>query len=145
MKKYLLMVIWLLGGCSNQIVDFSNLKPSTTVVSEDHIVGYIKEGDVTPTTEGIEIVIENESDETYYFGYDFSLEIEQNDKWYLVPFKEDVAFIEIGILLEPLQTYTEQIDLSSFGKLPVGSYRVIKTFYHEMKSVSVAIPFDIKK
>ncbi|MEG0748489.1 MAG: hypothetical protein RR408_00400 [Carnobacterium sp.] len=78
-------------------------------------------------TDQITVLLKNKSVEDYYYGKAFSLEKEVDDQWFVVPFEEDIAFIEIAILLGSGEETTESIDLSLFkGKLAAGKYRVLK-------------------
>ncbi|MGL4335959.1 MAG: immunoglobulin-like domain-containing protein, partial [Turicibacter sp.] len=71
------------------------------------------------------------------------LEIENEGQWYIVPFNESAAFIEIGYMLDPYKTNEEVINLSYFKELPSGKYRVIKTLSSLESDITVAAEFEL--
>lgn len=149
MKKVLLRLLLLLfltlSGCTSPLNRFSDLEPSTVVVTENKIKGSVKEEQIESVAEKITLTFENLTDTAYYYGVDFTLEKELKDKWYQIPFDEDVAFIQIAMLLEANATNEEIIDLSTyFEDLPTGNYRVIKHFQAENQSVTIAPTFEVK-
>lgn len=149
MKKvllYLMLVSFLsLVGCASQAFRPSDLEPSTAVVTEGKIKGNVKEEQIQSFKEKITLVFENLTDTVYYYGVDFTLEVELDDTWYQVPFDEDVAFIEIAMLLEGKAMNEEVIDLADyFDKLPAGNYRVIKHFQAEEQTITIAPTFEVK-
>ena len=73
------------------------LTKNTQIENADDIVMTIKD----KSDKELDLVIENKTDDEYVYGYVFELEVEKDENWYRVPFKDNVAFIEIGIILKP--------------------------------------------
>ena len=66
----------------------------------------------------------NNSDELWSFGEYYKLEIYKDGIWYWYPSKEPVAVHDLGHELKPGQTQGLTYDLTPFGKLEPGEYRV---------------------
>ncbi|MFR3911910.1 MAG: immunoglobulin-like domain-containing protein [Clostridium paraputrificum] len=62
----------------------------------------------------------------------------------IVPFKDNVAFIEIGIILKPKSNNNENIKLDTcFGELKKGKYRIVKEFYKDEEKKKVFVEFSL--
>lgn len=70
----------------------------------------------------LKLMLENYGPTTLFFGVYYSLEKLVDGKWRVVP--QDLAFIDIGIMLSPGEEYEENIDISG---LTPGEYRVVKS------------------
>lgn len=68
------------------------------------------------------LTLENYGPTTLFFGVYYSLEKLVDGEWRVVP--QDLAFIDIGIMLPAGEEYEEKIDISS---LTPGEYRVVKS------------------
>lgn len=113
-------------------------------INTDNIVASIKENSINHLTNTITLNIKNTSDIEYMYGKHFLLETYNDDSWYTVPFKKDIAFDEIGIFLPPHKTNTESINLSLFNQLSNGKYRIVKCLYSEENELYVSAEFHIK-
>lgn len=92
----------------------------------------MEEGIVDRRAETLTLIIQNLSDIEYVSGVDFQIETERNGVWYQYPPKEDIAWIDIAYIIAPGGIHKDNISLFSlYGELKPGTYRVVKTFYHE--------------
>ncbi len=74
----------------------------------------------------INLLIKNDSDNEYYYGYQYSIEMERDGKWYVVPLEDEMAFIEIAVSLPAHSTAIYPVSLEYFANPPkAGQYRVI--------------------
>lgn len=149
MKKirFLLMIVSFLAlvGCAKNAFRPSDLEPSTAMITEGEINGSVKESSIQSLDKNITLVFENLTDTEYYYGLAFVLEVELEGSWYQVPFDEEVAFIEIAMFLEGNAATEEVIDLSTYFKnLPAGKYRIVKDFWTDNQTVTIAPTFEIK-
>jgi hypothetical protein len=92
----------------------------------------------------ITVVVHNRGPASLFFGTAYKVEKREQDSWYEVPFQEDIAFAEIGLVLEPSDTYQQKINLKEFDyTFTTGEYRVIKSFYANEKKITLAANFFI--
>lgn len=119
------------------------LEKSDIVVNSEKVNAKIKENTIKKGTQSITLILENKTDKEIAYGKEFSLEKEQDGQWYKVPFKEEVAFIEIAMLLKPYESSEEEINLSYFKNLQPGKYRVVKTIYLDDDKINVGATFEI--
>ena len=116
------------------------LTKNTQIENADDIVMTIKD----KSDKELDLVIENKTDDEYVYGYVFELEVEKDEDWYRVPFKDNVAFIEIGIILKPKSNNNENIKLDTcFGELKKGKYRIVKEFYKDEEKKKVFVEFSL--
>ncbi len=150
MKKiYILSIViimFIFYGCTSKTLDISDLEPSNIVVDSKNINITVKEETIKSSKENITLVLENKTEYEYFYGVDFELEVELDNKWYKIPFDKNTAFIEIGLLLKGNGESKEEIELYKyFSDLPDGKYRIVKTFYlDDEKTVAVGL-FNIKE
>lgn len=141
---FLLLLLLILTGCRMQAFRPTDLERSTVNLTQGSIEGRIKEETIQTIHEPQTLIFENLTADEYYYGVPFTLEVWLEDSWYQVPFDEPVAFIEIAFLLEANATTEEVISLATyFDKLPAGTYRIVKVFQTENRSVTIAPTFDI--
>lgn len=145
MKRRLSVILILLTfsliviSCGNMVKTSSGEKGSEIEKSNDIVISIKeqKEKDLT-------LSIENKTNNEYVYGYEFYLEQENDGKWNNIPFIKDVAFIEIGIILKPMDINNENIKLATyFGKLEKGKYRIIKEFYKDEEKKKVFVEFSL--
>src|SRR5699024_1574656 len=60
-------------------------------------------------TEEIDLVVKNETDEEFFYGVQFSVEKLDGESWVVVPFEDDVAWIEIALILAPKSENEETV------------------------------------
>lgn len=142
----IVIMMFILSGCSSKTLNISDLEPSNIVVDCDNINIKVKEDTIKSSKEKITLVLENKTEYEYSFGVDFELEVELDDNWYKIPFDKNPEFIEIARLLKGNSKSKEEIELSKyFSDLPDGKYRILKTFYLDGQKTVVAGLFNIKK
>jgi len=74
----------------------------------------------------LNIKITNNSEETINYGEDIELQMEQNGEYAVVEPKEAFAWIDEVYDLEPGAEVEKAVDLSPYGELAKGNYRLIK-------------------
>lgn len=68
----------------------------------------------------------NSGEEEWSFGEAFQLQAQLDGKWYNIPtLPGDWAWIALGYLVMPQQTLTHDYDISIYGALPEGNYRIV--------------------
>lgn len=78
--------------------------------------------------EGVEVIITNNSDQEYFYGVQFSVERLEGEEWFVVPFEDEVAWIEIALILEPGGRNEETLSFELLQQpLEEGTYRIVKT------------------
>ncbi|AZP04349.1 immunoglobulin-like domain-containing protein [Jeotgalibaca ciconiae] len=83
-------------------------------------------------TSEIKVTISNETEEEYAYGVEFTVEKQEEEEWFVVPFEDGVAWIAIAHILAPNSENTETLSFDLLEKeLEEGSYRVIKTIAGE--------------
>lgn len=70
------------------------------------------------------VEITNNGSSEYMYGAFYKLEVNKDGKWYYAREKMPFAYTAIGLLIEPGQTNTEKYDLSVYGDLEPGDYRL---------------------
>ncbi|MCI8388565.1 MAG: hypothetical protein HFE63_08895 [Clostridiales bacterium] len=137
LKSIVLLVIaglitaFMLTGCGDKAWDASKLQLAEPLDPP---------ADVTLTLDSFEngksisVNLTNNSDEPFYFTEYFALQVKINDDWYVVP--SDLAFIDIAYELQPGVTAPKEFDISSYGKLPSGNYR--------LAAWKIAVEFEVK-
>lgn len=102
----------------------------------------------TPSIKKISYVIANNGPSTLFFGSDFYVEKYQEDKWWRVPFIDQMAFTSIGILVDPGKSYTQSFVTKVLKyRFTEGQYRIVKpiSLAHQKVNFTVAAEFRIKK
>lgn len=91
-------------------------------------VQYTQEGTVTA-------IFRNTSDETFWFGQAFGLELDQNGEWFTLnpaPSEKNYAWTAEAIAIPPQSTIIHSHDLSIYGdRLEGGTYRICKEISRE--------------
>ena len=107
--------------------------PAETLPVSDAASGDLLEGaaagDVTLTVEQIvdgiaTVTISNQSELAFDYSAYYALEKEINGQWYVMP--ADLAFIDISYILPAGSQDTFECDLTCYGALEPGSYRLVK-------------------
>lgn len=73
----------------------------------------------------ITVNISNPTSEELYYGEYWSLQVLLEDTWYQIPTKENWGFIDIAYILPANGEDEKTYDLSLYGDLPEGTYRLI--------------------
>ena len=70
------------------------------------------------------VEITNEGNAEYMYGKFYQLEVQKNGKWCYARVLQHFAYTGIGIMLPAGDTHTEEYDLSFYGTLNPGEYRI---------------------
>ena len=60
-----------------------------------------------------------------FFGEGFALQARVNGNWYNIPAQKEMAFNDIAHILKAGDITEMTYDLSAFGQLPAGEYRIV--------------------
>lgn len=80
---------------------------------------------VDQTQEALTVRFFNNSTEEWGYGYAFHLQVLLEDQWYEIPAERELSFIEIMVVLKAGAVQTETYDLTAYGQLPNGIYRLV--------------------
>ncbi|MBD5394064.1 MAG: hypothetical protein HDR71_07295 [Lachnospiraceae bacterium] len=129
----------LLSGCGLKLGDEFTGEVNTL----EGVELIVDQESVKPTE--ISYTIENQSESDLAYGQDYGLQMEKDGKWYQIIPKKDVA-ITLEMLWTPAgSTDTHMISWeSSYGKLPKGHYRIIKSMSDDQQGYFFAGEFEIK-
>lgn len=72
----------------------------------------------------ITVQFRNESGQEWDYGLYYGLEVQVDGQWYQVPAAQSYGVNDIAMILSDGQTSEERYDLSVFGSLPDGDYRL---------------------
>jgi len=81
------------------------------------------------------VALTNHGTEEWFYGVDYTIQVQIDGIWYEVPPTEQVAFVAIAMLLGPGETNEETLDLSFYRELPTGFYRIVKA--------NLTVEFDV--
>jgi hypothetical protein len=94
----------------------------------------------------ITVEIKNFGSTEITFGTYFWVEKFENDTWNRVPFKENKSFTDIGLHLNPGETYKQIVHLQMLNeRLTEGKYRIVKEFTSNDTVITLAAEFEISK
>lgn len=113
--------------------------PNAAILGKYDIRYYEKVTDMTDTIDGVTLAVTdvkdaivtvtltNDSDEAFGYGEYFSLQKELDGEWYtLPPALSNYGFSDLGYILDPHQSAEETCDLTMYGDLEPGPYRIAK-------------------
>ena len=152
MKKIVLVIllcgimVLTMTGCKNaknrlDIGNKSNIK-----VSQNDVIMTVK--DKTLTNKSATLILTNNSDRKIQYGSPYEIEIKKNGEWYKINAK--LNFTLPLFILESKEKNEFKLDFEEgYGKLPSGTYRVIKKIDKEKEdglfdSFYVSTEFTIK-
>lgn len=100
------------------------LSPPYAYVDED-APDYISAELVEQTEDTVTLKYTNNGSEDWLYGLHFSVDVCLDGEWYSVPtITGNWTFYDIGLILKPEQSKEEVYDLSMYGELPHGQYRI---------------------
>ena len=152
MKKGILTIllcgVMVLGmtGCGKQKNEFDIGNKSDIKISQNDVIMTIKEG--TLTNKSATLILTNNSDRKIQYGSPYEIEIKKNDEWYKINAKLNFT-LQLFILESKEKNEFELNFEEGYGKLPSGTYRVIKKIDKEKEdglfdSFYVSTEFTIK-
>ena len=93
---------------------------------------------------GLTYVLDNRSGRDLNFGQDFSLQREKDGKWYVLESKAPMAVTMQLLWIPDRCTDTYEINWEvSYGELPKGHYRIIKSVADDKQGYYMAGEFDV--
>lgn len=93
--------------------------------ADEEAPDYISAELVERTEDKITVKYTNNGSEDWMYGLHFSVDVLLNGEWYNVPtITGNWAFNDIGLILKSEQQQEEVYNLSMYGELPSGQYRV---------------------
>jgi len=115
--------------------DVSQLVPSKhdAVISNDYNVEIIGDKKISLESEAFKVIIRNGSDYMLYYGVLSGLEVFYGERWYKVPFKDNVwdPIVEARHVAQSDRDFW--VGLAEYELYP-GKYRIVKEFYIEIPS-----------
>lgn len=152
MKKTILTIllcgVMVLGmtGCGKQKNEFDIGNKSDIKISQNDVIMTIKDG--TLTNKSVTLILTNNSDRKIQYGSPYEIEIKKNGEWYKINAK--LNFTLPLFILESKKKNEFKLNFEEgYGKLPSGTYRVIKKIDKEKEdglfdSFYVSTEFTIK-
>ena len=140
------VLILTMTGCvkTKNKLDIGN-KSNVKALKND-VIMTIKDG--TLTNKSVTLVLINNSDKKIQYGSSYEIEIKKNDEWHKINAKLNFT-LQLFILESKEKNEFELNFEDGYGKLPSGTYRVIKKIDKEKEdgvfdSFYVAAEFTIK-
>ena len=146
MKKKIIIIsiIFVIVLLTLTVVFTNKDKDSTKNKSEDITFNIKKE---TLTKDGATFIIKNNTDKSYYYGENYTLERKESNKWTTLKLKDDIAWIDIIYNLEEKEETEIKVTWSDiYGILSKGKYRVVKNLNEvkESNTKKIYAEFEIK-
>lgn len=140
------VLILTMTGCvkTKNKLDIGN-KSNIKALKND-VIMTIKDG--TLTNKSVTLVLINNSDKKIQYGSPYEIEIKKNDEWHKI--NAELNFTLPLFILEPKEKNEFELNFEDgYGKLPSGTYRVIKKIDKEKEdglfdSFYVSTEFTIK-
>ena len=119
--------------------------PSKSTLPELTLEMITDQTEYPSSTKEIAFEIKNEGPATVNFGTPYYVEKREQGTWYEIPFKDNVAFTEIGLMLAAGEVYQGKVNLTDLNySLTTGEYRMLKRFYANEKEILLAVVFQVK-
>ncbi len=133
MKRILLLVlscftIFLVTGCGNG----EEFKDVTISIKES-----------TLTESGATFILKNHTDKTYTFGEDYKIEQKDASSWKSLPCDDCWVNLSARLLEANQETELNYNWESTFGVLPKGTYRLVKTINMDDTKNDIYVEFNI--
>lgn len=140
------VLILTMTGCvkTKNKLDIGNKSNIKTLKND--VIMTIKDG--TLTNKSVTLVLINNSDKKIQYGSSYEIEIKKNDEWHKI--NAELNFTLQLFILESKEKNEFELNFEDeYGKLPSGTYRVIKKIDKEKEdgvfdSFYVAAEFTIK-
>lgn len=71
------------------------------------------------------VKLKNKTKKELCYGEGFSLQVKLDGSWYCIPAKDDMCFIDIANIMKAGKDTKKTYDLSAYGGLPSGKYRIV--------------------
>lgn len=146
-----MLAIMILAACSNGQTKPLMQKsvhgelPSASTSQELTLEMLTEQTEYPSATKEMAFEIKNAGPATVNFGTPYYVEKREQGTWYGIPFKDNVAFTEIGLMLAAGEGYQGKINLTDLDySLTTGDYRMIKRFHSNEKEIFLAVVFQVK-
>lgn len=128
-----ILLIILLVGCGSQKKAEKEMEnpgetgtESVREITDDGVRLTLEDATLSPT--GGTFYMENDTDETVYFGFDFEIEAKSDGKWYNI-MPETSSFVAEELDVRTGARYQLDADWVNYvGELPGGDYRMVKQY-----------------
>lgn len=140
------VLILTVAGCAKTKNKLDIGNKSNIKALKNDVIMTIKDG--TLTNKSVTLVLANNSDKKIQYGSSYEIEIKKNDEWHKINAKLNFT-LQLFILESKEKNEFELNFEDGYGKLPSGTYRVIKKIDKEKEdgvfdSFYVAAEFTIK-
>lgn len=121
MRRIVIILVCLfISSCGmNKSWDIKNMDVADELQPQENITMKL----IDQTKESLTVEFSNHDNDYWIYGESFSIHVFIDNEWYVVP--SEMAFIMIGYNLNPNETITKTYDISSYGVLPSGTYRLV--------------------
>ena len=119
---------------------------SHTIVENEYISMTIKEGTLTKT--GETLMLKNNSETDFQYCSDFEIEKMQDGSWHNIAIMLDFVCNPNNLKVGETKEFNLDWE-NTYGKLPKGTYRIIKTIYKDysndpMNKFYASVEFTVK-
>ena len=141
MKNVFIFIV-LFIMCSGMI-GCSSTNIQQTIPNNTYKELVIKELSYDKKTQTISFLTENASDKKITTSLHYKIEkYNEQKQWEKTNLTDNLAFIEIVLLIEPNESIEESIDLSMIENIPNGIYRISKNYHNGNQNIVQYIQFE---
>lgn len=85
------------------------------------------------------LTVSNESEQEISYGVAFTVELEEDDNWYVVEPEQEMAFILIAHMLQPGEEAEEELNMEYYEPFEEGHYRVVRQMEGEVLTAEFTV------